>query len=577
MKGVNVTRLNILSAIIILAAASQACRASVTYTITADSVYKHVSVLADDSLEGRQVGEAGEWKAAQYIKHVFESAGLVPKGDSDSYLQSFEFIKRIEFGDKNRLAINGQELRLKEEFVPMRQSASGTFEFNEVVFVDYGITVDEEDGNYDDYAGKVVAGKAVLIKRFTPSSEDNPHINFDKYASLTSKIQTALDHDVAGIFFITPEDHDDTLQTIGPSYIYPKDIPIIFLRRKGLERLGLSLSKPEIVSAVGETELIKVRDTGYNVVGYLPTGNDTTIIIGAHYDHLGWGGPSSRYLGKEKMIHNGADDNASGTAALLELARYFSARKDRMRYSLLFIAFTGEEAGILGSSYYAKHMTVDSTKIRMMVNMDMIGRLKEQENGLAIFGTGTCLEFKAYFDSLSQKDLKMVFKEPGTGPSDHTAFYNRHIPVLHFFTGAHEDYHKPSDDVEKIDTEGIVKVADVVAGIVEHFDQYQGALTFQKTKDTMPGRRRAAFSVTLGIMPDYIAEVKGLRVDGVSPDRPGDRAGLKEGDIIIKMGDIDINDVYDYMNALSKFRKGDSTIIVIERGADTLNLQVVFE
>ncbi|MFQ6007970.1 MAG: M20/M25/M40 family metallo-hydrolase [Candidatus Zixiibacteriota bacterium] len=548
-----------------------------TYTITADSIYKHVSVLADDSLEGRQVGEPGEWKAAQYIKIIFESAGLTPKGDNGNYFQAFEFIKRIDFGEKNHLAINGEELQLNEEFMPMRQSASGSFKFDEVVFVDYGIRVDEEDGNYNDYEGKNVSGKAVLIKRYAPPSEDNPHINFNKYSSLTSKIQTALDHDAAGIFFITPADQDDTLHTIGPSYIYPKEIPIIFLRRKGLQRLGLDLDKPEIVSATGEIELLKVRDTGYNVVGYLPTSNDTTIIIGAHYDHLGWGGPTSRYVGKEKMIHNGADDNASGTSALLELARYFSSTRKNLQHSLLFIAFSGEEAGILGSNYYAKHMTVDSGAIRMMVSMDMIGRLKEQKEGLAIFGTGTALEFKNYFESLSQDSMKMAFKEPGTGPSDHTAFYNRKIPVLHFFTGAHQDYHKPSDDIDKIDTEGIVKVAHVVADVVEHFDRHEGELTFQKTKDPMAGKRRSSFSVTLGIMPDYIAEVKGLRIDGVSPDRPGERAGLLMGDIIIKMGDIDINDIYDYMNALSKFRKGDSTVIVIERGADTLNLQVVFE
>lgn len=570
------TRSLALCAAITVVTVFQASGLPFPYVISPDSIHKHIAVLADDSLEGRQVGEIGEWKAAQYINAIFESVGLAPKGDNGTYFQAFEFIKRIDFGEKNLLAINGQQLQLKEEFMPMRQSASTRFEFGEVLYVDYGIKVDEEDGDYDDYVGQDVEGKAVIIKRYAPSSEDSSHINFDKYSSLTSKIQTALDHNVSGIFFITPEDQDDTLHAIGPAHVHPKVIPIIFLRRKGLERLGLNLSKPEILSAVGETQLIKVRDTGYNVVGLWPSDNDTTIIIGAHYDHLGWGGPTSRYLGKEKMIHNGADDNASGTAALLELARHFSSGRDRIKYSLLFIAFSGEEAGILGSSYYAKHMTVDSTKIRMMVNMDMIGRLRDQEHGLAIFGTGTGLEFKDYFESLSQEEMKMVFKEPGTGPSDHTAFYNRGIPVLHFFTGAHEDYHKPSDDVDKIDFEGTARVANVLAGVVEHFDQYEGALTFQKTKDP-GGKRRAAFSVTLGMMPDHIAEVKGLRVDGVSLDRPGERAGLKEGDIIIKMGNITVADIYDYMNALSKFRKGDSTTVVVQRGTDTLSLHVVFE
>jgi len=523
------------------------------------------------------VGEIGEWKAAQYIKGVFESAGLAPRGDEGTYFQAFEFIKRIDFSDKNRLAVNGQELELNEEFVPMRQSASTGFAFDHVVYVDYGIKVDEDDGSYDDYEGKDVAGRGVVIKRYAPSSEDSSHIDFEKYSSLTNKIQTALDHGANGILFITPEDRDDTLHALGPVRVHPKEIPIVFLRRKGLERLRLSLSRPEIVSAVGETELIKVRDTGYNVVGYLPTDNDTTIIIGAHYDHLGWGGPTSRYRGEEKMIHNGADDNGSGTAALLELARYFSSVRNQTKYSQLFIAFSGEEAGILGSSHYAKNMTVDSSKVRMMANMDMIGRLKDQEHGLAIFGTGTCLEFQEYFDSLSQDALKLAFKEPGTGPSDQTPFYNRGIPVLHFFTGAHDDYHKPSDDVDKIDLKGTVQVANFVTKVVSDFDRYDGTLTFQKTKSSGAGKHRASYSVTLGITPDFIADVKGLRVDGVSPDRPGERAGLLKGDIIIKMGDIEIADIYDYMNALSKFRKGDTTMVVVKRGNETLSMQVVFE
>ena len=561
----------------VLAAASEGSGWPSPYAISADSVYKHISVLADDSLEGRQVGEIGEWKAAQYIKGVFESAGLAPRGDEGTYFQAFEFIKRIDFSDKNRLAINGQELELNEEYVPMHQSASTGFAFDHVVYVDYGIKVDEEGRRYNDYEGKDVAGKAVVIKRYAPSSDDVPGIDFEKYTSLTSKIQTALDHGANGIFFITPEDRDDTLHALGPVRVYPKEIPIIFLRRKGLERLGLSLSCPEIVTAVGETELIKVRDTGYNVVGCLPTDNDTTIIIGAHYDHLGWGGPASRYRGKEKMIHNGADDNASGTSALLELARYFPSVKNEIKYSQLYIAFSGEEAGALGSNYYVRHMTVDSSKVRMMVNMDMIGRLRNQEHGLAVFGTGTCPEFMSYFDSLSYDSIKLVFKESGGGGSDQISFYNHKIPVLHFFTGAHEDYHKPSDDVEKVNFEGATIVANLIAKVVSDFDRYDGTLTFQKTKSSGASKHRASYSVTVGITPDFIAEVKGLRVDGVTPDRPGERAGLLEGDIIIRMGDIEISDIYDYMNALSKSRKGDSATVVVERGTDTLSLQVIFE
>ncbi|MCH8027321.1 MAG: M20/M25/M40 family metallo-hydrolase [candidate division Zixibacteria bacterium] len=568
-------KLSLLICLALILAASNSLSGS--YKITGQAVYEHISILADDSLEGRQVGEAGEWKAAQYISSVFDDIGLARAGDNGSNLQAFIFTKKIELGQNNRLSINGQELKLIEEFEPMRQSASLGFSFENVVFVNYGIIVDSSDGSYSDYDGLDVDGQAVIIKRYAPDSTDNPHVDFSRYSSLTNKISTAISQGAAGIFFITPSSFDDTLPKFGATRITPKDIPIVHLRRAALEKLKLDLDSPLIMAAVGETELVKTRDTGYNVLGLLDTGNDSTVIIGAHYDHLGWGAAGSRYLGKEKMIHNGADDNASGVAAILELARYFESQKDELNYSILFAAFSGEEAGLLGSNYFSKNMTVNSEAVRMMINFDMIGRLKDQESGLAIFGTGTTEQFKFYFDSLDSDELQVVNKEPGTGPSDHTSFYNQGIPVLHFFTGAHNDYHKPSDDIDSIDIEGTVKVIELAAKTIKHFDMLKEELLFQKTVDPNAGRRRASFSVTLGIMPDYIAEVKGLRVDGVTPERPGDRAGLLSGDIIIGLGGNPIGDIYDYMNCLGKFRKHDTTYVVVERANDTLKLEVIFE
>lgn len=544
------------------------------YTTSADSIHSYISVLASDSLEGRETGEVGEQKAAGYIVEKFKAAGLEPKGDDGSYYQPFDFVKRIETGPNTSLTVNGTKLEPNVEFQPMLQTADTKFDFNSIVSVGYGITT--EDSTYDDYAGKDVAGKAVLIKRFSPPADTKPGVDFDKYAAITDKVINAMDHDVSGIFLITPEDQDDTLMSVGFTHVTPKDIPIIWIRRKGLEKLGLSLTDPQAVSAVGQTEMVRVRDTGYNIVGYLPGTDDSTIIIGAHYDHLGYGGPASRYTGTDRKIHPGADDNGSGTAALLELARNFGAKENQLHHSLLFIAFSGEEKGILGSSYYAKHMTVDTNTVRMMINMDMIGRLREQDKGLMIMGTGTCPEFKHYFDSVLTTDMKLTLRESGTGPSDHTAFYNRDIPVLFFFTGAHEDYHTPRDVVDKIDFNGVAKVADLVADITTYFDNYGGPLTFQKTKGDSGRMSHAAFSVTLGIMPDYMAEIKGLKVDGVTPDRPAERAGILKDDIIVKIGEYDVDDIYTYMNCLSKFRKGDSTVVVVQRGDKTLNLDVVF-
>jgi hypothetical protein len=363
---------------------------------------------------------------------------------------------------------------------------------------------------------------------------------------------------------------------MGAAHINPKDIPVIFLRRKGLEKLGLDIAEPDLRNIKGVTDQIRVRDTGYNVIGLLRGQSDTVAIVGAHYDHLGYGRFGSRYLGSERKIHYGADDNGSGTAALMELARYFGARPEEMRHSVLFIAFSGEESGTLGSGHYVRNWTVDRGNTKMMINMDMIGRLAEQEKGLAIMGTGTCPEFKTYFDQSDLGTLKAVFKESGAGPSDHAVFYHDSIPCLMFFTGAHEDYHTPNDVIERIDTDGVVTVANLIRDVITHFDTLGGALTFKRTKDDEGRGRPANLSVTLGIMPDFISEVDGMGVDGVSEGRPADRAGFHRGDIIIQMDQRKIGDIYDYMNALSKYRKGDTCQVVVVRGTDTLTLTVDF-
>ncbi|PWB75881.1 hypothetical protein C3F09_01855 [candidate division GN15 bacterium] len=551
--------------------ASLACQAGQPYNFQPQALVQHIAVLASDSLEGREIGTIGEWKAARYIIGVFKEAGLRPAG-SDGYLQPFEFIRKIDFGPDNRLAIDKKSLELGVDYVPLEQSASTQFSFTEIVPVGYGIRT--EDSAYDDYAGKDVTGKAVLIKRFSPSAEQYPKVDFTRYNSWADKIRNAVDHKAAGIFFVTPPNEDDTLKPYGPMRVAPRDIPIIFVKRRALDRLGISVDSPSFASASGQTELIQVKDTGYNILGELPGASDTTIILGAHYDHLGWGAPGSRDTSSKPRIHPGADDNASGTAALLEMARYYASNPHR--HSLLFAAFSGEEEGVLGSTYYVRHWTIDSSKVRMMLNMDMIGRLKDQQNGLAIFGVGTAAEFKPYFDSLKVDSIRLSFLEPGTGPSDQIAFYHSGIPVLHFFTGAHEDYHTASDTPDKIDYPGIVRVETLVSDVVNHFDSLGTPLTFQRTASSDQPKTRAEYKVTLGIMPDYTTPAKGLAVGGVSPNKSAEKAGIKKGDIVIKLGAIEIEDIYSYMSALSKFNKGDTTTVVIVRATDTLSFPVTF-
>jgi hypothetical protein len=528
-------------------------------------------------MEGRQIGEAGEWKAAQYIISVFKQAGLEPKGDIGSYLQAFEFVKRVDFGSDNRLSINGVPLKINEEYQPLEQSASKAFEFGEVLNVGYGIVT--QDSSHNDYKNLDAKGKPVLVRRYAPKAEGDStgaDTTFDRYRDLSSKIITALDHGASGVFLYTPETDDDAMIAMGVTHVTPKDVPIIFLRRSALQKLGLDLSDPHIMSASGVTDLVPVHDTGYNVVGYLPGANDTVEIVGAHYDHIGWGGNASRYRGEVKKVHNGADDNGSGSSALLELARYFGSRKSELNNSILFLAFSGEEAGTLGSGHYVRNWTVEQSKARLMINMDMIGRLAQQEKGLAILGTGTCPEFKQYFDSANMGDLKVVFNESGAGPSDHSAFYHDSIPCLFFFTGAHQDYHTPDDDIDKLDIPGIVTVANLVAGVLTYFDKRPGKLTFQRTKDEGTGGRPPRLSVTLGIMPDFISQIQGLGVDGVTLDKPADRAGILKGDIIIQFDQRVVKDIYDYMNALQKYRKGDTCMVRLVRGTDTMSIKVDF-
>jgi len=309
--------------------------------------------------------------------------------------------------------------------------------------------------------------------------------------------------------------------------------------------------------------------SGRNVIGFIDNKQPTTIVIGAHYDHLGFGEDGSLYRGEEQ-IHNGADDNASGVVSLLLLAKNLKKRNGSNNY--LFIAFSGEEKGLFGSNYFTKNPTIELDQVNYMINMDMVGRLDE-ENALAINGAGTSPEWMPVIESIGMDSLKIITKESGVGPSDHTSFYLKDIPVLHFFTGTHEDYHKPTDDADKINYGGIYAVTAFIDSLISQLDGRQ-KLAFAKTKDESGDAPR--FKVTLGVVPDYMFDGTGMRIDGVSDDRPAQIAGLKTGDVVIKMGDIEVIDMMSYMTALSKFEKGDTTTVVVKRDSQELSYSVKF-
>jgi len=310
---------------------------------------------------------------------------------------------------------------------------------------------------------------------------------------------------------------------------------------------------------------------GKNVVAFLDKGSANTIIIGAHYDHLGYGKEGSLYTGPP-AIHNGADDNASGVAAMLALADYFSTKS--LKNNILFIAFSGEEKGLWGSNFFVDNSPLELSDINFMVNMDMVGRLNE-ERQLAIYGVGTAPAWDGLLNNISAPKFKFTLTESGLGPSDHSSFYLEDIPVLHFFTGQHEDYHRPTDDTHKLNFPGLNDIITFIATLVQRADKKDKFL-FTKTKDE--SQTVSAFKVTLGVIPDYLFDGKGMRIDGVREGKTASVAGMKKGDIVIKMGDIKVVDMMSYMKALGSFEPGQTTTVTIVREGDMMmEKQVTFQ
>lgn len=312
-----------------------------------------------------------------------------------------------------------------------------------------------------------------------------------------------------------------------------------------------------------------------NVVAYLDNGADRTVVIGAHYDHLGEGYQRGSLDANPKgKIHNGADDNASGVAGVLELARYFAQNGKKETHNFLFICFSAEELGLLGSKYYANNPTIDLSKVNYMLNFDMIGRF-EANKAITVGGWGTSPTWGQAIPPVMDKQ-KMIFKidSSGAGASDHTSFYVKKIPVLFFFTGVHADYHRPSDDIKLINFEGEAKILEAVAGIVEAIDQFPSRLEYRET--AMPMARSMSFKVTMGLLLDYSFNGPGIKVDGVSKNRPAEAAGIKGGDLVLRLDKYTLNTIYDYMGALGKFEKGQTVEAEVQRGSEKLTLNVTF-
>jgi aminopeptidase YwaD len=516
------------------------------------ALQSHIGYLADDKLEGRRTGTAGEKLAYEYISKKFEDAGLEPKGENGTFIQQFEVNEGKEIGPATFLNINTFNLRLNIDYFPLSFSGNGKVTSSSAMALPQSESVWFWD-----------------LKELLEQNKNNPH--FDLEDAIVKKAANVASKGASALFIYNSSDIKDELKFDPKSKTEAVKIPVLYISKEMKKRFlndELSFVDYKLEVAIGDKKRI-----GHNVIGYINNGAANTIILGAHYDHLGYGEDhNSLYAGSIPMIHNGADDNASGSAALIELSKQLK-NSSLKNNNYLFISFSGEELGLFGSKYYTEHPTVDLTNSNYMINMDMIGRLNDSTHGFTIGGYGTS---PVWGQELSTTDgyFKINFDSSGTGPSDHTSFYRKDIPVLFFFTGAHSDYHKPSDDADKINYKGELLLLKYIYALIEKTND-KGKLAFTKTREAQQMGKRS-FSVSMGIMPDYTFSGTGVRADGISEGKPAEKAGLKTGDIILQIGDYKIPDVQGYMQTLGKFKKGDATKVTVKRGTEEKVFDVVF-
>ena len=541
---------NILLCLILFTQVVSAQRLKKSDKIIIDNLHNEIDYLASDKLEGRRTGTPGEKLAYEYLSDQFKKLGLIPKGDNNTFVQSFEINEGKQILPSTHLVINSNDLVIEKDFFPFIFSAQGSVETN---------------------ASPSLLEKGMPwfldIKDILEKNKNNPHFDLEE-AIKNNAIDFARKGASALIVYNT-NTKDDGLIFDGKEKTEPIKIPVVFLT-KDVAKKNLNDKTSNYDINLNVTLGDKKR-TCHNVTGFINNGAANTIIIGAHYDHLGYGEDHNSLWTGAPEIHNGADDNASGTAAVIELARMLKKAKLKNN-NYLFICFSGEELGLFGSKYFTEHPTIDLNSANYMINSDMVGRLNDSTHTITIGGYGTSPAWGNILDEKT-KAFNVKFDSSGIGPSDHTSFYLKNIPVLFFFTGTHKDYHKPTDDVNKINFSGELEVIKYIYHVIEETNKL-GKLAFLKTREPkMEGKR---FTVTLGIMPDYTFSGKGVRADGIIDGKVAQQAGMHSGDVIVKLGENSVSDLSSYMNVLSKYKKGDSTTVTIMRGKDELTFNIIF-
>ena len=644
----------------LIAAISLAAIGQQTSTQHAPSVERlraHIEYLASDKLEGRRTGSPGAKLAAEYIAREFSRYGLrrsigydtpgmsILEADSPHrYLQEFPYVGGVELGYNNLFFVNPgraddiAQFRVGEDWMPLGFSSNGSIKSAEMVFAGYGISSAEL--KYDDYAVSSAKDRVAIVFSGTPDG-DNPHGQFVRAGEIRFKVAAARAAGARGLLVIASEEKlkDDRLSRLSYDNAGEAGIPVLVISRQLAQKLlsGGSLAEYQAGAdsrvptqsnlrvSLGSgnldvsTNIVRRESPSFNVVGILPGSDpklkDETIVIGAHYDHLGRGGEGS-LAPREGEIHHGADDNASGVAGVLELARLFTSQKLRPRRTIVFMAFSGEEEGLLGSNYYVNHPIVPLANIAAMINMDMIGRMKD--NKLIVGGVGTAPEWRQVMAAANaperirvaaspvspgnmsrpiispgkevpvvtgsngravvslafEKPFDLTLNEDGFGPSDHSSFYAKQVPVLFFWTGSHEDYHKPSDTADKINYADEARILSLVAHVIYDIDTNDRRPVYTVAKSESTGRA-SGFRVYLGTIPNYADSSDGLLLDGVRDDSPAAKAGIKAGDKIVKLAGRDVRNVYDYTYALGEMKAGQEYEVELMRGGERIKVVIV--
>ena len=506
----------------------------------------HIGYLASDALEGRRTGTAGADAAMDYLVKQYQQLGIGPKGTS-GYLQKFEINEGLQLDPSTHFTVNNIQLKIEKDFFPLANSASKSITGKPAMALN-------EKGQpwFKD------------IKETLEENKSNPH--FDIEAWIKKEVTAAAAKGATAFMIFNTGSIVDNILFNKNDKTEAFSIPVIYITQAGFQHFSDPSATLNIQLKV---QIVEKKRGASNVAAFINNGAANTVVIGAHYDHLGFN-EDKNALDTGHVIHNGADDNASGTAALLEIARLLQ-QKSPTHHNYLFLHFSGEELGLLGSKYWIENPTMPGA-INYMLNMDMVGRY-DTAHKLTVGGYGTSSKWSDIW-KLTNTPLIVKFDSTGSGPSDHASFYRAGIPVQFFFTGSHPDYHKASDDADKINYEAtaqIVTLAYQMMGITDSLPK----LDFIKTTEPQMGRS-TKFTVSLGVIPDYGYSGTGMRIDGVSPGKLAEKLGLKAGDILLQLGDYKFVDVNSYMQTLSKFKKGDQTQLRIKRGTDEINISVTF-